>query len=91
MTATTARPRPTGRLAQLLDAMAADGGRWTTNWALRFYRSNAHSMAAMTHAQVRAIARGDLRDLAAWGWLTAHNERGYLEYTLNHSTTGEPS
>jgi len=70
--------------------MAADGGSWTTNKALRFYRAHVRSLAGMSHGQVRAVARGDLRDLAAWGWLTTHNETGHHKYSLN-STTGEPS
>lgn len=91
MTDTTTMARPTGRLAQLLDAITAEGGRWTTNRALRFYRAHVRSMAGMPHGQVRAVVRGDLRDLAAWGWLTAHHDSGYREYTLTTSTTGDPS
>lgn len=71
--------------------MGADGDRWTTNKALRFYRGHVRSLAGASHGKVRAIARGDLRDLAAWGWLTAHDVASHSEYSLNTSTTGEPS
>lgn len=91
MTDTTSQARPTGRLAQLLEAMASDGGHWTTNKALNFYRAQVRSMASMPHGHVRGVARGDLRDLAAWGWLTAHDKPGYREYSVNLSTPGEPS
>jgi hypothetical protein len=32
---------------------------------------------------MRAIARGDLRDLAAWGWLHLHDQPSNRHYTLN--------
>ena len=83
MTETATQARPTGRLAQLLDAMTADGAPWTTNKTYRFYRARVRSMAGMPPGQIRAVARGDLRDLTAWGWLTANGETGHHEYALN--------
>jgi hypothetical protein len=73
---------PTGRLAYLLDAIRVQGGRWTTSKAFNAYRS-LPQLAAMGPGQIRIAARGDLRDLAAWGWLTAHDDAGRREYSLN--------
>lgn len=81
---------PTGRLAELLNVIRAQGGRWTPNRAFKVYRT-LPALAGMPLGRVRTVARGDLRDLAAWGWLVAHDETGRREYSLNSSTTGEPS
>ena len=91
MTDTIRRARPTGRLAQLLDAMATDSGPWSISRTFTFYRAHVRSLADMPHGKVRAVARGDLRDLAAWGWLTAHGDDNHSSYSLTTSTTGEPS
>jgi hypothetical protein len=91
MTETTTLARPTGRLAQLLDAMAADDSSWSSSKAFTFYRSHVRSLAGMPHGQVRAVARGDLRDLTVWGHLVEHDEPGHRSYSLTTSTTGEPS
>lgn len=80
--APTATPGPTGRVGQLLDAIRTDPGTWTTNKAFEIYRLlPAH--AGMPLGQIRTFARGDLRDLAAWGHLTASETSGRREYHLN--------
>lgn len=91
MTDTTTQARPTGRLAQLLDAMEASGGPWTSGNVHRFYRRHVRSLVGMPPGQVRTVARGDLRALTAWGWLAAHGPDNNRSYSLNTSTTGEPS
>ncbi|MFJ9754934.1 hypothetical protein [Streptomyces sp. NPDC101149] len=76
-----ATPGPRGRVAQLLDAIRTHGGTWTTNKAFEVYRLlPAHG--GMPLGQIRTIARGDLRDLAAWGHLTASDASGRREYRL---------
>lgn len=80
--AATATPGPTGRVAQLLDAIRTAQGRWTTVTAYRFYRDHLHGLDHIPNTQLRAVARGDLRDLAAWGHLTVSEESGRREYTL---------
>jgi hypothetical protein len=87
----TTLARPTGRLAQLLDAMAASGESWTSGQVHRFYRRHVRSLASLPAQKVREVARGDLRDLAAWGHLTAHGPDNNRSYSLTTSTTGEPS
>lgn len=79
---TTTPAGPTGRLSDLLAAIRWTGGRWTTNKAFAVYR-NLPALAGMPLGQIRTVARGDLRDLAAWGWLTAHDNTGRREYTLS--------
>lgn len=73
---------PTGRLAHLLAQIRQHGGRWTTNRAFAVYR-RLPALADMPLGKVRTVARGDLRDLAAWGWLVAHDDTGRREYTLD--------
>lgn len=81
--ATTATPAgPTGRIAQLLDAIRTARGRWTTVTAFRFYRDHLRDLDNIPNTQLRAVARGDLRDLAAWGHLLRHEEPGRQYYTL---------
>lgn len=78
---TTAAPGPTGRVAQLLDAIRTHRGTWTTSTAFEVYRLlPAH--AGMPLGQIRTIARGDLRDLVAWGHLTVSEESGRRKYQL---------
>ncbi len=83
-----ATPGPTGRVAQLLDAIRTHGGRWTTTRAARMYRDNVRSLGGMQWSQVRTVARGDLRDLAAWGHLIRHEEPGRQFYTLKTREDG---
>ncbi|WP_393075101.1 hypothetical protein [Streptomyces sp. LN704] len=72
---------PTGRVAQLLDAIRTHRGKWTTGKAFEVYRLlPAH--AGMPLGQIRSFARGDLRDLAAWGHLTVSEASGRREYHL---------
>lgn len=73
---------PTGRVGQLLDAIRTRRGRWTTQQVARFYRDNVRSLDGMPFGQVRTVARGDLRDLAAWGHLVRHEEPGRQYFTL---------
>ena len=85
-----ATPGPTGRVAQLLDAIRISRGRWTTVRAYRFYRDHVSATNTVPNTQLRAVARGDLRDLAAWGHLTRHEEPGCQYYTLKTRKDGRP-
>jgi DNA-directed RNA polymerase specialized sigma24 family protein len=88
--ATATPPGPTGRVAQLLDAIRTKRGRWTTVTAFRFYRDHLRDLDNIPNTQLRAIARGDLRDLAAWGHLLRHEEPGRQYYTLKTRKDGRP-
>lgn len=72
---------PTGRLAELLNTIRLQGGPWTTSRAVRLYR-RLPSTAGIPDTRIRAVARGDLRDLCAWGHLLRHKEPGRQYYTL---------
>jgi hypothetical protein len=72
---------PTGRLAELLTAIRDQGGPWTTRRVMRLYLRLA-STREIPPGKLRAVARGDLRDLCAWGHLVAHDNPGRLHYTL---------
>jgi hypothetical protein len=86
----TATPAgPTGRVAQLLDAIRTAHGRWTTVTAFRFYRDHLRDLDNIPNTQLRAVARGDLRDLAAWGHLLRHEEPGRQYYTLKARKDGQ--
>jgi hypothetical protein len=81
--ATATATGPTCRVAQLLDAIRTTRGRWTTTRAAQFYR-NAHiEPPGAQWSRTRTVARGDLRDLAAWGHLLRHEEPGRQFYTLS--------
>jgi hypothetical protein len=41
--------------------------------------------------KVRAVARGDLRDLAVWGYLVLHDEPSNRHYTLTIRPQGKTS
>jgi hypothetical protein len=84
----TAPAGPTGRVAQLLDAIRTGRGRWTTVTAFRFYRDHIRSLDHIPNTQLRAVARGDLRDLTAWGHLARHEEPGRQYYTLKTPKDG---
>lgn len=71
---------PTGRPAALLAEIRRQRGPWNTVRVIRFYRRLG---VAVQHPQMRAVARGDLRDLAAWGWLQLHDQPSNRHYTLN--------
>lgn len=90
MTAATTQ-RPTGRLERLLVEIEKHGGRWDTDRTARFYRDHGIAPPGARWQRTRAVARGDLRDLTAWGWLTAHGPDNNRSYSLTTSTTGEPS
>lgn len=72
----------TGRLADLYAAIRRQRGRWNATRTVRLYR-RLDSTADLPATAVRAVARGDLRDLAAWGFLTLHDEPSNRHYTLN--------
>lgn len=92
MTETTATAAgPTGRVGRLLAAIRAQGGRWGTDRAACFYRDHGIAPRGARGHRTRAVARGDLRDLAAWGHLTAHGPDNNRTYTITTSTTGEPT
>ncbi|MFJ4681995.1 hypothetical protein [Streptomyces sp. NPDC088789] len=80
---TTPHTGPTGRVAARLDAIREQGGEWTTKDVLALYRRLDLTPSDMRRAHQRSVARGDLRDLTAWGWLTAHDDPGRLHYTLH--------
>lgn len=80
MTKTTG---PTGRLALLLTAIRREGGDWTTKRAQDFYRATPLPASNAPDGRLRHIARGDLRDLTVWGWLTQHDVQGRRFFTLN--------
>jgi ParB-like chromosome segregation protein Spo0J len=76
---------PTGRPGELLAAIRRQRGRWNTARVVRLYRRLG---VAVPPERLRAIARGDLRDLHAWGHLTLHDQPSNKHYTL---TRGESS
>ncbi|WIC88844.1 DNA binding protein [Streptomyces phage OnionKnight] len=74
---------PTGRVAQLLDAIRTARGEWPVHRAVAFYRENVPALRSMPHRHLRTVARGDLRDLTAWGHLQRHEGDGTRRfYTL---------
>lgn len=86
--AADATPGPTGRVALLLDAIRTHRGRWTTTRAAQIYRDNRLGPPNAKWPQIRTVARGDLRDLAAWGHLIRHEEPGRIFYTLKTRKDG---
>src|SRR5690606_36316825 len=80
---------PSGRVAALLEAIRAGRGRWTTATAYRFYRGHLPALAHIPNTQLRAMARGDLRDLAAGGHLVRHQEPGRVFFVLRTAKNGE--
>ncbi|MFE2967503.1 hypothetical protein ACFXKC_28295 [Streptomyces sp. NPDC059340] len=77
----------TGRLGDLLAAIRRQRGRWNATRVVRLYR-RLDSAADIPDTSVRAVARGDLRDLAAWGHLVLHDEPSNRHYTLNSPKGG---
>lgn len=73
----------TGRVADLLHEIRRQRGRWNATRTVRLYR-RLDTAADLPATKVRAVARGDLRDLAAWGYLQIHDEPSNRHYTLNH-------
>lgn len=73
---------PTGRVGELLAEIRRQGGRWNATRTVRLYR-RPDSSAELPDTKVRAVARGDLRDLATWGYLVLHDEPSNRHYTLN--------
>lgn len=71
-----------GRLADLLATIRRQRGRWNATRVVRLYRRPG-SAVDLPDTKVRAVARGDLRDLAAWGYLALHDEPSNRHYTLN--------
>ncbi|MEU3283161.1 hypothetical protein [Streptomyces antibioticus] len=74
---------PTGRVGQLLTAIREQRGEWSTRRVLALYRRRQLGPAGATYTDLRAVARGDLRDLHAWGWLLKSHDPNRLYYTLN--------
>ncbi|NUR65977.1 MAG: hypothetical protein HOQ47_09460 [Streptomyces sp.] len=68
----------TGRPARLLAEVRRQRGRWNATRTVRLYRR----ITDLPDTRVRAVARGDLRDLAAWGYLTLHDQPNNRYYTL---------
>ncbi|MGW0537847.1 hypothetical protein [Streptomyces sp. NPDC003032] len=73
---------PTGRTAQLLDAIRAHRGEWTTGRVQELYRSPGFD------APQRGTARRDLHTLHAMGHLVEHDMKGRRFYTLNSRKGG---
>lgn len=78
---------PTGRLGDLYAAICRQRGRWNATRTVRLYH-RLDSAAELPDTKVRAVARGDLRDLAAWGYLTLHDEPSNRHYTLTTRKDG---
>lgn len=74
---------PTGRVGELLAEIRRQRGRWNATRTVRLYR-RLDSAVDIPDIKVRAVARGDLSDLAAWGHLALHDEPSNRHYTLNH-------
>lgn len=77
----------TGRLADLASTIHRQRGRWNATRVVRLYR-RLDSTAGIPDTKVRAVARGDLRDLAAWGYLVLHDEPSNRHYTLTTRKDG---
>jgi hypothetical protein len=88
-TTTVPAAGPSGRVGELLDAIRRQRGRWNATRTVRLYR-RPDSTAGIPDTKVRAVARGDLRDLAAWGYLVLHDEPSNRYYTLNSRKDGRP-
>lgn len=71
----------TGRLAELLAEIQRRRGRWNTIRVVRLYQ-RLPSTRDIPPGRLRAVARGDLRDLAAWGHLVLRDEPSNKHYTL---------
>lgn len=80
---TTTTAGPTGRVAHLLAAVRREGGEWTTARVMRLYQQANLGPHNARIAHMRSIARGDLRDLRAWGWLRQHDVDRRRFFTLN--------
>jgi hypothetical protein len=73
---------PTGRLALLLAEIRRQRGPWNGARVVRFYRRPG-TPVDLPDTKVRAVARGDLRDLAAFGYLALRGEQHNRSYILN--------
>jgi hypothetical protein len=80
--ATATPAEPTGRVAQLLEAIRTHRGEWTTKRVQDLYRLSPLAPPNAPDGRLRHVARGDLRDLSAWGHLVLHEESGRRFYTL---------
>ena len=76
------RQQPTGHVGDLLAAIRRLGGPWTERRAVGLYL-RLPSTRDIPPGKLRTVARGDLRDLAAWGWLNRHEKPGRPYFTLN--------
>lgn len=91
-TVTAGAPRvpasgPTGRLALLLAEIRRVRGPWNGARVVRLYR-RPNVPVDLPDTKVRAVARGDLRDLAAFGYLALRGEQNSRFYTLNSRKDG---
>jgi hypothetical protein len=77
----------TGRLATLLAVIRHQRGRWNATRVVRYYR-RLDTPIDLPDTKVRAVARGDLRDLAAGDWLRLHDEPSNRYYTLTSRKDG---
>ena len=80
----------TGRLADLVSTIRCQRGRWGATRVVRLYR-RLDSAVDIPDTKVRAVARGDLRDLAVWGYLVLHDEPSNRHYTLTIRPQGKTS
>ncbi|MEU9400596.1 hypothetical protein [Streptomyces sp. NPDC048242] len=64
------------RRQELLDAMRAQPGDWTTGTVVRFHTANGWGC-------LRSVARTDLRRLVADGLVTEHGPQNGRVYRLN--------
>ncbi|MFC5202808.1 hypothetical protein [Streptomyces kaempferi] len=89
MTARTKAPAAvlTGRLALLLAEIRRVRGPWNGSRVVRFYRRPG-TPVDLPDTKVRAVARGDLRDLAAWGYIALRGEQNNRFYTLTTRKDG---
>lgn len=81
-TAADATPQLVGRVAQLLDAIRTHRGEWTTKRVQDLYRGTPLAPPQPPAGRFREVARGDLRDLCAWGHLVMHDEKNRRYFTL---------
>ncbi|MEU7063258.1 hypothetical protein [Streptomyces sp. NPDC046161] len=78
MTTATFTPPLSIRRIRLLDTIRSASGEWTTLRTHHLYRGAGWGPK-------RATARGDLKALARWGYLTQHDEEGRRFFTLNRT------
>ncbi|MGW4670137.1 hypothetical protein [Streptomyces sp. NPDC004324] len=78
---TTPAPALTGRLALLYAEIRRARGPWNGGRVVRLYR-RPDVPVDLPDTKVRAVARGDLRDLASWGYLALRGGQHNRSYIL---------